>query len=157
MTKEECYIAAVREIAHRLERGGDLIADLGNVSAVLKKRLGFFWVGFYFLRGDHLVLGPFQGTPACVFLTLDKGVCAACATAGETIVVPDVHRFEGHVPCDPNSKSEIVVPLFDTSGTLRGVLDVDSDRIEGFGDTDQRYLEQIAQTIKTLWPTEPTE
>ncbi len=127
MTKEENYIAALREIEVRLERGGDLVGDLGNVAAVLKKRLSFFWVGFYFYIENHLILGPFQGTPACVFLSMEKGVCAACVKKKETLLVPDVSQFPGHVPCDVDSKSEIVVPLFDEEGELRGVLDVDSN------------------------------
>lgn len=157
MTKEEKYIAAIREIEIRLERGGDLIGDLGNVAAILKKRLNFFWVGFYFYRDNHLVLGPFQGTPACVFLSLEKGVCAACATKKEAILVPDVSRFEGHVPCDANSKSEIVVPMFDDKGSLRAVLDVDSDQLETFDETDRFHLEKVAEMIKECWESEGVE
>jgi L-methionine (R)-S-oxide reductase len=154
VTKEEKYIASIREIEIRLERGGDLIADLGNVAAVLKKRMGFFWVGFYFYRENHLVLGPFQGTPACVFLAIAKGVCGTCAQKKETILVPDVHRFPGHVACDPNSKSEIVIPLFDASGSLRGVLDADSDVLDAFDDVDKIYLEKIGKLIEPCWDEE---
>ncbi|NQT26239.1 GAF domain-containing protein, partial [candidate division KSB1 bacterium] len=113
MDKKAKYIASLREIDIRLEKGGDLIADLGNIAAVLKKRHPFFWVGFYFVQDDQLVLGPFQGTPACVFLEMGDGVCATCAKEKKTIIVPDVHKFPGHVACDPKSKSEIVVPFFD--------------------------------------------
>jgi len=115
MTKSDNYLACIREIETRLKKGGDLIADLGNVTAIIKKRLDFFWVGFYLYRNNQLVLGPFQGTPACVFLPLDNGVCGACATRGETIIVENVHDFPGHIACDPNSKSEIVVPVFECS------------------------------------------
>lgn len=151
MTKEDRYIAAIREIEVRLERGGDLVADLGNIAAVLKKRLGFFWIGFYFFHENHLVLGPFQGSPACVFLTLEKGVCATCAKKRETVIVPDVQAFPGHVPCDPNSKSEIVVPVFDTMGSLRAILDLDSDELNTFDDVDRRYLERIAELTGGCW------
>jgi len=105
MTKTEKYIAAIREIEIRLEKGGDLIADLCNVAAVLKKRLAFFWIGFYLLKNNQLVLGPFQGSPACVFLKIGEGVCGTCADQRDTLIVPDVHQFPGHVACDPNSKS----------------------------------------------------
>jgi GAF domain-containing protein len=131
------------------------VADLGNVAAVLKKRLGFFWIGFYLLRDHRLVLGPFQGTPACVFLSVGEGVCGRCAERKETILVPDVHGFPGHVACDPNSKSEIVVPLFDESGVLRGVLDIDSNVVNAFDAMDQDYLEQVAHKIRGLWDSLP--
>lgn len=154
MTKEDKYVAALREIEIRLERGGNLIADLGNTAAVLKNRLGFFWVGFYFFKENHLVLGPFQGMPACAFLSLEKGVCAACVKKQETILVNNVEEFSGHVACDPNSKSEIVVPLFDGSGSLKGVLDVDSDVANVFDDVDKVYLEKVAKLIQGCWQEE---
>ena len=151
MTKEDKYVASLREIEIRLSKGGDLIADLGNIAAILKKRLGFFWVGFYFLKNNRLVLGPFQGTPACVFLPMGKGVCGTSALKKETLIVPDVHLFPDHIPCDPNSKSEIVVPLFNTNSTLRGVLDVDSDEVDAFDEVDKIYLEKIGEMIKKCW------
>lgn len=152
MTKQEKYIASHREIDARLEKGGDFFADLGNTAAILKKRLGYYWIGFYFLRDERLVLGPFQGTPACVFLPLGEGVCGACASSRETVVVGDVHAFSGHIACDPSSKSEIVVPLFDREGKLRGVLDVDSDRIGDFDEVDRIHLEKVGIRIRELWP-----
>ncbi len=151
MTKEDKYIVSLREIEIRLSKGGDLIADLGNITAVLKKRLGFFWVGFYFLKENRLVLGPFQGTPACVFLPIGKGVCGTSALKKETLIVSDIHVFPGHIPCDPNSKSEIVVPLFDANDVLRGVLDVDSDEFDLFDEVDKIYLEKIGERIKQCW------
>jgi len=151
MTKKDKYTASLREIEVRSSKGGDLIADLGNITAVLKKRLGFFWVGFYFLKDNRLVLGPFQGTPACVFLPIGKGVCGTAVSKKETLIVPDVHVFPGHIPCDPNSKSEIVVPLFDARGVLRGVLDIDSDEIDAFDEVDKIYLERIGESIKKYW------
>ncbi len=151
MTKTEKYIAAVREIEIRLEKGGDFIADLGNVATVLKKRLRFFWVGFYLLKNNQLVLGPFQGSPACVFLTIGEGVCGTCAEQGKTMIVPDVHHFPGHVACDSNSKSEIVIPLFDQNQSIRGVLDVDSDRQNDFDKADRENLEKIGELLKSRW------
>ena len=151
MTKAEKYLASIREIDVRLEKGGDLTADLGNIAAILKKRLDFFWIGFYYVRDDQLVLGPFQGTPACVFLPLGEGVCGTCAVKRETIIVPDVHAFPGHIACDASSQSEIVVPLFDEGGTLQGVLDVDSDEPDMFDDVDRDNLENVATKIIPLW------
>ena len=151
MTKEDKYIASIREIEIRLEKGGDLIADLGNIAAILKKRQQFFWVGFYFVKGKQLVLGPFQGTPACVFLKCGEGVCGTCAEKKETLLLENVHEFPGHVACDPNSKSEIVVPLFDDSGELKAVLDIDSDQLNHFDAIDQKYLEKIGEMIRPLW------
>ncbi|MCK5146031.1 GAF domain-containing protein [bacterium] len=132
-------------------KGGNLIADLGNVAAVLNKRLDYYWVGFYFLQNDRLVLGPFQGTPACVYLDCRKGVCGASADSKETLIVEDVNTFEGHVACDPRSKSEIVVPCFDSNGKLRALLDVDSDQHNHFDDIDRQGLEKISELIKGLW------
>jgi len=152
MTKEDKYIASIREMEIRLAKGGDLVADLGNVAAILKKRQKFFWVGFYFLRDTRLVLGPFQGTPACVFLCVGKGVCGTCVQEKETILVPDVRQFPGHVPCDPSSKSEIAVPVFDRSEQLRAVLDVDSDHYNAFDDIDKRYLEKVARLVQPCFP-----
>jgi len=151
MSKEDRYIAALREIDVRLQKGGDLVADLGNAAAVLKKRLLYFWIGFYLLKGDRLVLGPFQGTPACVFLPLGQGVCGACAAERETVLVPDVGKFPGHIACDPNSKSEICVPLFDGSGSVRAVLDMDSETLNAFDDTDAKYCERLAARLTGIW------
>src|SRR4030067_3467200 len=115
MTKREAYGWAAKRIRAQVFRNTDIIAILANTSAILKEYSPhFFWVGFYFKKQDHLLLGPFQGPPACVRLALDKGVCAACARGGKSIIVPDVHQFPGHVACDERSKSEIVVPVFDT-------------------------------------------
>ena len=154
MIKADKYLAASREIDIRLEKGGDLTADLGNIAAVLRKRLGFFWVGFYFVRGNRLVLGPFQGTPACVFLPVGEGVCGTCAEKRETLLVPNVHAFPGHIACDASSRSEIVVPLFDEAGVLRGVLDVDSDEPDAFDAVDREHLEALALRIRQLWALE---
>ena len=151
MSKEDQYIAALREIDVRLQKGGDLVADLGNVAAVLKKRLQYFWIGFYLVQENRLVLGPFQGTPACVFLPTGQGVCGSCATNRETVLVPDVEKFDGHIACDANSKSELCVPLFDGSGSVRAVLDMDSDSLNAFDATDVKYCERLAARLTGMW------
>jgi len=144
MTKNDKYIASVRELEIRLKKKGELISDLGNTAAILKKRLGYFWIGFYFLKDNRLVLGPFQGTPACVYLSLDSGVCAEAVKTRSTVVVDDVTKFPGHVACDPNSKSEIVVPLFNSKGEIKAVLDLDDDEFSSFDEVDKEWLEKIA-------------
>jgi len=151
LDKKSKYIAALREIDVRLQKGGDPVADLGNAAAVLKKRLGYSWVGFYLLRDDRLVLGPFQGNPACVFLEKGKGVCWASVRKGQSLIVPDVRDFEGHIACDPKSRSEIVVPLYDTRGVLRGVLDMDHDAEDAFDETDRICLESVSERLRTVW------
>lgn len=151
LTKEEQYLAAFREIQSRMEKGGDLIGDLGNAAAVLKKRLGFYWVGFYFVSGNTLVLGPFQGTPACVFLPFGEGVCGTCAMKKIAVLVPDVSAFPGYIACDPLSKSEIAVPVFDPDGNIQAVLDADSENPDAFDETDKRNLEHVAELLKTCW------
>lgn len=151
MTKADQYIAVLREIQVRLEKGGELFADLGNAAAVLKKRLGFDWVGFYFVNGKTLILGPFQGTPACVFIQVGKGVCGTCAVTRKTIVASDVRQFDGYIACDPESRSEIVVPVFGPEENLQAVLDVDSNQLNAFDETDKQYLEQIAGLLKSCW------
>jgi len=151
MDKKDHYTAAEREIKIRLEKGGDLTADLGNTAAVLKKRFSFFWIGFYFFQHNNLVLGPFQGTPACVFLEKGKGVCWACVKKKKTIIVPDVHAFTDHIACDPASRSEIAVPVFDRKGSLRAVLDVDSEHLRAFDEDDRIGLESIAGLLAGCW------
>jgi L-methionine (R)-S-oxide reductase len=152
MTKEKNYIAAIREIGIRLQKGGDFYADLCNVTAVLKKHLDHvYWIGFYFLKDSRLVLGPFQGTPACVFIETGKGVCASCVREKRVIIVPDVRTFEGHIACDPVSKSEIAIPCFDRNRRLRAVLDLDSDSPDSFDEIDRKNLEKVTQCLNELW------
>ncbi len=123
----------------------DPIANAANTAALLFTRLDRLnWAGFYFLQGEVLVVGPFQGLPACTRIPLGRGVCGTAAARGETIVVPDVHAFEGHIACDSASLSEIVVP-FSIAGGLSGVLDIDSPEHDRFGKTDQVFFEAVAQ------------
>ena len=125
----------------------DLIANAANTAALLFERLpGINWAGFYFLRGDELVLGPFQGRVACVRIKLGSGVCGTAASRRETIVVPDVHEFPGHIACDAASRSEIVVPLLQ-DGRLLGVLDIDSPLPGRFLEADQLLCEQVAMIL----------
>lgn len=127
------------------------IANAANLSALLYARLpALNWVGFYFYEDGELIVGPFQGQPACVSIALDRGVCGAAARTGQTQRVADVHAFEGHIACDPNSRSELVIPLFQ-NGELLGVLDIDSPEHDRFSAEDQAGLEAIAACyVKSL-------
>lgn len=146
-TKEEQYRKLVPQIAALLQGEPDLVANLANVAAALKSQFGFFWVGFYLVKNDELVLGPFQGPIACTRIRKGKGVCGTSWDKKETIIVPDVDKFPGHIACSSASKSEIVVPLF-YNGVVVGVLDVDSDHLNAFDETDSRYLNEIVSLIR---------
>lgn len=124
----------------------DLIANMANVCAALKEAFGFFWVGFYLIKENELVLGPFQGPVACTRIRMGKGVCGFAAQRWETVIVPNVDAFPGHIACSSLSKSEIVVPVF-RNGELIAVLDVDSDRLNDFSVVDQAGLEQMMKVI----------
>jgi GAF domain-containing protein len=153
MTKNEAYRWAEKRIRAQVQRHQHWVPTLANTAAILKEYLpNFFWVGFYLLKDDHLLLGPFQGPPACVRLTLDKGVCAAGVRERKTVVVPNVHEFAGHVACDDRSQSEIVVPVFDGEKNVRAILDVDSAHPNDFDETDIEGLETIAGWLSDIWP-----
>lgn len=126
----------------------DLVANLANITAVLKEAFGFFWVGFYWVKGGELVLGPFQGPLACTRIKRGEGVCGSAWERGETMIVPDVEQFPGHIACSSLSRSEIVLPVFDASGAVAGVLDVDSDRADDFSGTDAEGLGQIVKILQ---------
>jgi GAF domain-containing protein len=119
-----------------------LVANLANTAAALKEQFGWFWVGFYLVKEDELVLGPFQGPVACTRIRKGRGVCGSSWEQAKTLIVPDVEKFPGHIACSSLSKSEIVVPLF-VNGAVVGVLDVDSSELDQFDNTDATYLEQI--------------
>lgn len=125
----------------------DLVANLANVAAVLREAFGFYWVGFYLANDGQLVLGPFQGPLACTRINFDQGVCGHAFTTRETVIVPDVNEFPGHIACSSASRSEVVVPLFDDHGNAVGVLDVDSDKLNDFSDADARGLEMICKLL----------
>lgn len=150
--KATAYVQLDRDLAALLEGERDLVANAANTSALLFEALPELnWAGFYFARASgDLLLGPFQGRPACVRIAAGRGVCGAAAQARRTLVVPDVHAFPGHIACDSASKSEIVVPLLrgaDAGGELLGVLDLDSPKPARFDDVDQAGLERLAATF----------
>lgn len=145
-TKEEQYAALIPQIKGLLEGEEDLIANLANIAAALKEQFGWLWVGFYLVKKDQLVLGPFQGPVACTRIKKGKGVCGTSWEKQETLIVPDVERFPGHIACSSKSRSEIVVPLW-FKDEVKGVLDIDSEAIGHFDKVDQNYLEQIVKMI----------
>lgn len=146
--KAETYEALIPQLQNLLADEEDLIANTANTAAALKQAFGFFWVGFYFDNGKgELVLGPFQGPIACTRIRYDRGVCGHAFTTRATVVVPDVDQFPGHIACSSASRSEIVLPLKDSGGRVIGVLDIDSDRLNDFDSTDQKYLEAITALL----------
>lgn len=147
LTKLERYEQLIPQIKALIADEPDLTANLANICAAIKHSMdGFFWVGFYFVKGGDLVLGPFQGPVACTRIKIPQGVCGACAEKKETIIVPDVDKFPGHIVCSSLSKSEIVVPLV-KDGEVWGVLDADSDEYDKFDEDDKKYLEEICDII----------
>lgn len=146
-SKNDRYEELLPQISTLLAEESDLIANLANVSAALKTAFSHYsWVGFYLLKNNELVLGPFQGKVACVRIALGKGVCGTAAMRRETVLVKDVAKYPGHIACDPDSQSEIVVPII--RGThLCGVIDVDSLERDSFDETDRAYLEKIAEIV----------
>ncbi len=146
--REIIYKEIIPQIRGLLDGETDLIANLANVAAVLRESPGFFWVGFYLVKEAQLVLGPFQGTIACTRIEFDKGVCGHCYTTQETIIVPNVDEFPGHVVCSSASRSEIVLPIFSEPGKVIGVLDVDSDRLDDFSEIDANGLGKIVRLIE---------
>lgn len=142
------YDEIIPQISALMEGETDLIANLANIAAVLKEALGFLWVGFYLKKGNQLVLGPFQGPLACTRIEFEQGVCGHVYTTRETVIVPNVDEFPGHITCSSASKSEIVLPIFDQRGEVFGVLDVDSDRLDDFSAIDADGLGRIAAIIK---------
>jgi GAF domain-containing protein len=147
-SREQIYEELAPQVEALIEGETDLIANLANVAAVLKEAFGFFWVGFYLKKSDQLVLGPFQGPLACTRIDFDKGVCGHAYTTRESVIVPDVEAFPGHIACSSASKSEIVVPMIDGDGDVFAVLDVDSDRLDDFSEADRVGLERIVNFIR---------
>jgi GAF domain-containing protein len=148
-TKQEQYEALIPQIAGLLQGENNLIANLANISAALKEQFNWWWVGFYWIHDDELVLGPFQGPVACTRIKKGRGVCGSTWEKVATIIVDDVEKFPGHIACSSASKSEIVVPVFD-KGNIVGVLDVDSAHLSDFDEIDQLYLEKIVGLIPAL-------
>lgn len=147
MTKRESYDELMRQARGLFEGERDVIANAANLSALIWQGLSDLnWAGFYFLKGEELVLGPFQGKPACVRIAMGAGVCGTAAAGARTVIVPDVHAFAGHIACDTASNSELVVPLIDR-GRVLGVLDLDSPSYGRFDEEDAVCLERLAR----LW------
>ena len=146
--KEETYKLLVSQIASLIDGEKDAIAVVSNVAAAIHQTMGFWWTGFYRVVDDELVLGPFQGPVACMHIPYGKGVCGTAWQRAETVVVPDVEQFPGHIACSSESKSEIVVPVFNSNGKVTAVLDIDSERLATFDDVDRKYLEDICKLME---------
>ena len=145
-TKAERYAELLGQLRSLLEGESDMIARMANVAGALKEVFGWWWVGFYRVMGDELVLGPYQGPIACTRIAYNRGVCGTSWAKRQTIIVPDVEQFPGHIACSSLSRSEIVVPLLRDHEVV-GVLDIDSEQLNMFDDVDQLYLEQIAELM----------
>jgi len=145
-SKAATYQTVVKQIQALLQDETDSIANLANIAAVLHTTFGFWWTGFYFVKNNELVLGPFQGPVACTRIGFGKGVCGTAWQQKQTIVVPDVHQFPGHIACSAASNSEIVVPVI-VNNVVTMVLDIDSTDFACFDDTDKQYLEEIVELI----------
>ena len=145
-TKAEKYEALLPQIEALISGEPDLYANLSNVAAALKQAFDFFWVGFYLVKENQLVLGPFQGPISCTRISFGKGVCGTAWKEGKTQLVPDVDAFPGHIACSSASRSEIVVPVF-KGDQVAMVLDVDSDQLNDFDNTDQEYLEKLMKSL----------
>jgi GAF domain-containing protein len=145
--KDEKYSVLIPQVEALVAGEKDVVANLSNVAAALKQTFGFFWVGFYLVKENELVLGPFQGPIACTRIGFGKGVCGAAWKEQKTILVPNVDEFPGHIACSSDSKSEIVLPAF-KDGKVSLVLDIDSDRLNDFDDADAQHLERLMKVIE---------
>ena len=144
-SREEKYVALWPQLQALVEGESDYVANLANIAAALHQTFSFFWVGFYLVRDEELVLGPFQGPIACTRIAFGKGVCGTAWKNLAPIVVPNVEEFPGHIACSSQSKSEVVIPIQDENGAVVGVLDVDSDVLNDFNETDVVHLRKISQ------------
>lgn len=148
------YKEFIPQLALLIEDEHEEVSVLANVSAALKECFGWFWIGFYLVRGEQLVLGPFQGSTACYRIRKGRGVCGTAWSERRTQVVPDVERFPGHIACSSLSRSEIVVPLYNKDGHVCAVLDIDSEHLATFDDVDRHYLEELCRIVeKTIYHT----
>ena len=145
--KNDKYMLLLPQIEALITGESNIIANMANVAAALKEVFDFFWVGFYLVEGDNLVLGPFQGPVACTRINKGKGVCGKAWKEKRTVLVPDVDEFPGHIACSSGSKSEIVVPGIDSEKKVNFVLDVDSDKLDDFDETDKGYIEQLVKLL----------
>ncbi len=148
--RKKIYEQIAPQIAALVEGETDLVANLANITAALKEAFGFFWIGFYIKKENQLVLSAFQGPIACTRIDFDRGVCGHCYTSKKIVIVPNVDEFPGHITCSSASKSEIVLPVFNQSGEVMMVLDVDSDKLDDFGETDAQGLQKIIEIIEKI-------
>jgi L-methionine (R)-S-oxide reductase len=148
--RKEIYEELAPQISALVKGETDLVANLANITAALKEAFGFFWVGFYVKKENQLVLSAFQGSIACTRIDFDKGVCGHCYTTKQVVVVPNVDEFPGHIVCSFASKSEIVLPVFDKSGNVAMVLDIDSDKLDDFSEMDATGLQKIVKIVEDL-------
>lgn len=146
--RQEIYQALLPQIQAVIADEEDLIANLANITAMLKEAFGFFWVGFYWVKNGELVLGPFQGSLACTRIAFDRGVCGHAYSTGKTVLVPDVDQFPGHIACSSLARSEVVVPVFDFNQKVIGVLDVDSEQLNDFSSVDTTGLESVIRILE---------
>ena len=149
MTEEEKYKELVEDIRAIIDGESDIIAIMSNIAADIHQTMGFWWTGFYRVIGDELVLGPFQGPIACMHIAFGRGVCGTAWKRAETVIVPDVEQFPGHIACSSQSRSEIVVPVFSHEDNKKviAVLDIDSEHLATFDETDRKFLEEICGLI----------
>ena len=147
MEKDEKYRLLTAQVKALVEGEDDEISLMANISAAIHETMGFFWTGFYIVKGNELRLGPFQGPVACMHIPFGRGVCGSAWQRAETIVVPDVEQFPGHIACSSLSRSEIVVPVFDRQHEVKAVLDIDSTELSTFDETDRHWLEQIVACL----------
>lgn len=148
--RKQIYEELIPQIESLVAGEKDIIANLANIAAAVKEALNFLWVGFYIKKDKHLVLGPFQGPVACTRIELDKGVCGYAYTNRKVMIVPDVDAFPGHIACSSLSRSEIVLPIFNSDGQVFGVLDVDSDKLNDFSEIDEFGLKQVVAIVEKL-------
>ncbi len=149
ISREETYKEIIPQINALVVGETDLIANLANITAVLKEAFGFLWIGFYFVKGKELVLGPFQGSVACTRIQKGRGVCGLAWLEKKAIVVADVEQFPGHIACSSQSKSEIVVPVL-KNDEVHLILDIDSDQLDDFSEIDDKYLKEIIRIVEQV-------
>jgi L-methionine (R)-S-oxide reductase len=147
-SREEQYLELIPQIAALLEGESDQVANMANITAALKQQFNWLWIGFYLVKGEDLVLGPFQGPIACTRIKKGRGVCGTAWEQQKTIIVPDVEAFSGHIACSSLSKSEIVLPLFHL-GEVTGVLDVDHSEYSAFDKTDELFLTEVLHLLRS--------
>ena len=147
MEKEEKYRLLTEQVRSLIAGETDSVSVMANVSAAIHETMGFFWTGFYMVKGEELVLGPFQGPVACMHIGYGRGVCGTAWQRAESVVVPDVEAFPDHIACSSLSRSEIVVPVFDTDGNVKAVLDIDSKDLSTFDEVDQHWLEELVKML----------